>query len=360
MKKLIFRSVLFFSPLLLALSLELFVLPVDFFAFRVWEGLIIKKYRWILAGRFYPRRDISKMETGGDLGLRGPSASRRHVRWITDQYGYRKKNSGATHYEVVIIGDSNIAGIGLSQEETLSEVLEDRLNAGVYPFAPSDMNTFLKDRHFMDDPPEVVIVSSIERDIYNLPYPKLRREAWPTLSNLKFQLQKKGWVQAVGVFLDRLFKMNMMNYFRARIGNGKHREFCRSSTPFGTMDFLQGGAANESVSTDRIEGAVRTIEAYDRVLKEKGIHFIFLPIPNKENIYYQYLPDSKRPTFLETLIAELKRKKIETVDTQKAFEEKYRKDLALLYRLDDTHWNPAAVRITADLIQESIPAFSKE
>jgi len=91
-----------------------------------------------------------------------------------------------------------------------------------------------------------------------------------------------------------------------------------------------------------------------------GIRFIFLPIPNKENIYHQYLPHPKRPTFLEDLIVELKRKKIETADTQKAFEESYQKDSALLYRLDDTHWSPAAVRITADLIQKSItPHFTE-
>ena len=360
MKKLIFRSILFFSPLLLALSLELFVLPIDFFAFRVWEGLLIRSYRWILPGRFYPCREITKMEMGGDLTRQGPFATRREVTWMTDQYGYRKKNSGARHYKVVIVGDSNIVGTGLSQEETLSEVLETRLNSGVYPMAPVDINTFLKDRRFMKDPPEVVVVSTIERDICDLPYPKLRRERWPTFSNWKDRLQKTGWVPAIAVFLDRLSKMNMINYLRAKIGNTKHRQFYSFSTPFGTMYFLQGDAANENVSRDRFERAVQTIEAYDRILKKKGIRFIFLPIPNKENIYYQHLPNRKRPVFLEELIAELKHKKIETVDTQEAFDKRYQKDSALLYRLDDTHWNPATVRMTADLIQMSITSLSKE
>ena len=64
--------------------------------------------------------------------------------------------------------------------------------------------------------------------------------------------------------------------------------------------------------------------------------------------------------FLEDLIVELKRRKIETVDTQKALEESYQKDSALLYRLDDTHWSPEAVRIAADLIQKSITLHSTE
>jgi hypothetical protein len=46
---------------------------------------------------------------------------------------------------------------------------------------------------------------------------------------------------------------------------------------------------------------------------------------------------------------------ITAVDTQKAFEERYQKESAPLYRLDDTHWNPAAVRMTAALIEKLIP-----
>ena len=359
-KKFIFRSILFFSPLILVLSIELFILPFDFFTFRVWEGLLIKNYHRILPGRFYPCREITKIEVGGDLTHRGPLTSRRQVKWITDQYGYRKRCSMATHHKVVIIGDSNIAGIGLSQEETVSEVLEEKLNAGVYPFAPADINNFLKDRHFLDDPPEVVVVASVERFICDLDPPKYPRVRWPMLPHLKRQFQQTRWVPAVAVFLDRLSKMNMVNYFRAKIGNRKERPFYAFSTPFGTMYFLQGEVANKEVSRNQFERAVRTIEAYNRILKKMGIRFIYLPIPNKENIYYQYLPHPKRPTFLEDLIAALKRKKIETIDTQKAFEESYQKDSTLLYRLDDTHWSPEAVRITADLIQGSITPHAIE
>ena len=180
------------------------------------------------------------------------------------------------------------------------------------------------------------------------------------LSDLKRQFQQTKWVPAIGVFLDRLSKMNMVHYIRAKIGNQKQRVSYAFPTPFGIMYFLQGGGANQDVSKNQFERVVRTIEAYDRVLKQRGIRFIFLPIPNKENIYYQYLPHPKRPKFLEDLIAELKRRKVETIDTQKAFEESYQKDSALLYRLDDTHWSPEAVRITADLIQRAITPRFKE
>jgi hypothetical protein len=238
--------------------------------------------------------------------------------------------------------------------------LEEKLNARVYPFAPADINNFLKDSHFLDDPPEVVVVASVERFICDLDPPKLPRERWPMLSDLKRQFQQTRWMPAVGVFLDRLSKMNMVNYIRAKIGNQKERPVHAFPTPFGTMYFLQGEDANKDVARNQFERAVQTIEAYDRILRQRGIRFIFLPIPNKENIYYQYLPHPKRPTFLEDLIAELKRRKVETIDTQKAFEESYQKKSTLLYRLDDTHWSPEAVRITADLIGDAIIARSTE
>ena len=94
------------------------------------------------------------------------------------------------------------------------------------------------------------------------------------------------------------------------------------------------------------------IKAYDELLRSKGIRFIFLPIPEKENIYHEAL-QTKRPVFLEQLISALKNLGIETVDTQSAFEDAFQKG-ALLYHTNDTHWNRNAVEIAADLIQDMI------
>jgi alginate O-acetyltransferase complex protein AlgJ len=154
--------------------------------------------------------------------------------------------------------------------------------------------------------------------------------------------------------LDRLFKMNMLNYIRASIGNKAAVDFYHFPSKFGPMFFVQGEAANKEVSHEHFHKTIKTIEAYDQVLKEKGIRFIFLPIPNKENIYHDFLPDPRRPIFLEQLIQELKKRKIETVDTQKAFEDEYRKNSALLFFLDDSHWNPSGVRLAANLTFELI------
>jgi alginate O-acetyltransferase complex protein AlgJ len=356
MKRFFLRLLLFVFPFLLMIGLELFVLPIDFFTFRVWEAVLIREFRSILPGRFYPRMEITKLETGGDLTHHTPFATGREVKWMTDRHGFRKKDSQRIKPQMVIIGDSNIAGCGLTQEEMLPEVLEHELKVSVYPYAPAGLNAFLKDLRFQKDPPRVVVVSVIERDIVNLRFPKppKKRGVFSSVYEWRDKIRQMRWVQWLGVFLDRLSKMNMLHYVRARIGNRAIREVHYVPSKFGPMFFLQGEVANQAVSNEDFQRAIKTIEAYDQVLRKRGIRFIFLPIPNKENIYHQYLPNPRRPIFLEQLIQELRKRKIEVVDTQKAFDNEFRRNGTLLYFLDDSHWNGMAVRLAGDLTFELI------
>lgn len=339
------------------IGIELFVLPIDFFTFRIWEALLIKELRSILPGHFYPRMEIAKLETGGDLTHDTSFSIPKRVKWMTDRYGYRKKDSEGIKPQVVIVGDSNILGSRLTQEEMLSEVLEQKLKVPVYPYAPvGSINTFLKDLRFRKDPPGVVIVSIIEREILNMPFPKLsqKREGLLSFYEWRDKIKQTKWIQSAGVLLDRLLKMNMLNYVRARIGNRAIIDFCHFPSKFGPMYFVQGEAANKEVPDEHFRKVIETIESYDHVLKKKGIRFIFLPIPNKENIYHDCLPNSRRPTFLEQLIQELKIREIDTVDTQTAFEDEYRIHSALLYFLDDSHWNERGVQLAAALAAQLI------
>lgn len=357
MKRFLFKIFLFSSPFLFLIGIELFWLPIDFFTFRVWEALLIKEIHSILPGHFYPRMEIEKVETGGDLAHDSSYAIPKRVKWMTDRYGYRKRDSEGMRPKIVIIGDSNILSSRLTQEEMLSEVLEARLKVPVYPYAPvGSVNTFLKDLRFIKDPPKVVILSSIEREILNMPLPKFpkRRERFLSFYEWRDRMKQTPWVQSIGIYLDRLVKMNMLHSFRSRIGNRPDRHFYHTPTEFGMMFFLQGEKANQEIPIERLEKTAQTIEAYHQVFRKRGIRFIFLPIPNKETIYYKYLPTHQKPAFLKQLIQVLRERKIEVVDTQKAFEEEYRSNKTLLYFLDDSHWNEKAVQLTADLIVKSI------
>jgi hypothetical protein len=362
MKKFVLKSVLFLIPFLAAIGIELFVLPIDFFTFRVWEALVIRKYYNILPGQFYPNMEVTKMEEG-DLAHHTKFASKRKAKWITDRYGYRKQNSNRVKNEVVVIGDSNIAGSGLTQEDILSEVLERKLKGGVYPMSPGSLSTFLKEWRFKKDPPDIVIISSVERFIFYLPpvkdtsISKLRSQIREIGYRLRNQISANRLIQCVGVYLDRIYKANMLQYMRAslrRIGF-PHSEAIPSnsvSSKYGPVLFFQGADLNKDVPKDQFDKAVQVIKTYDQLVRSKGIRFIFLPIPEKENIYHEGL-HTKKPVFLEQLISRLKNLGIETVDTQTAFDDAFQKGV-LLYHTDGTHWNENAVKIAADLIKDLI------
>ena len=331
MRKFLAKSTLFLLPFVLAIGVELFVLPIDFFTFRVWEALVIRKYRNILPGEFYPNMEVTKIEEG-DMAHHTKFTYKRKVKWFTDRYGYRKQNTNRNKHEVVIIGDSNIAGSGLTQEDILSEVLEKKLKASVYPISPASLDTFLKERRFKKYPPDIVIISSVERFIFYLPpvketskkiSSKLRSQIREIGYGLRNQISGSRFIQCLGVYLDRLYKENMLQYLRAnlrRIGS-PHSEAIPSnsvSSKYGPVFFLQGADANKDVPKDQFDKAVQIIQAYGELLRSKGIRFIFLPIPEKENIYHESL-HTKRPVFLEQLISTLRDLGIETVDTQTGF-----------------------------------------
>lgn len=360
MRKFSVKLILFLSPFLLALVVELFVLPVDFFCFRTVEALVVRKFKGILLGQFYPNMNLIKEEEG-DLGHHTKYAVKRTAQWITDSYGYRKKGSDRLTYEVVIIGQSETFGSGLTQKEILSEVLEDRLSLGVYPLAPAGVNSFLKERRFILHPPEIVIVSSMERGIFLLPPPKISsRKKWTpyeTARNTIRKMRANRWIQSLGVFLDRLYKMNMLRFIRASVKRGfsdrEEKDLNRVDSKFGPVLFVRRANANKDVPEEKLNQAIQTIKSYHDLFKTKGIRFIFLAIPDKETIFYESLRTS-RPVFLEQLTARLKRLGVEIVDTQQAFEEAFQKESVLLYQRDDTHWNGNAVRIAADLLTKVI------
>jgi alginate O-acetyltransferase complex protein AlgJ len=356
MKTLVFKSALFVLPFLLALLIELFILPIDFFTFRVWEALTVRKYHAFFSGHFYPNMEISKIEEG-DLAARTKFAVKKKVRWMTDRYGYRKQNTDLQKHNVVIVGESNIAGSSLTQEQILSEVLEDRLRVSVYPYAPvGSINSFLKNERFIENAPDIVIFARIERELLDLDSLKpIRGKKW--FSKLRQSFQENRMIQSLAITLDRISKMAMLHYFRASlrrsISTPKPHASHSISSQYGPIFFIQGKSSNENVSKEKLDRAVQVIRSYNEVLKKRGIRFIFLPIPNKENIFYKDL-ETTRPVFLERLISELKSYGVETIDTQKAFEEAFQKEQMLLYHTDDTHWNGNGVRLTADLLAKAI------
>ena len=347
---------------------EVFVLPFNFLTFRVWEALSVRAYSDILPGPFYPNMKISMVEEG-DLRPHTRFAVKKKVEWQTDRYGYRKADSPDPRYPIVVIGDSAIAGAGLTQEDMFSEVLERRSGRRVYPLAPATLNTLLESRRFQEWPPEVVIVASVEREIrylpdIGMPAAPVSVEEISGFRKLGREILKRYPYGAV--LLDHQSKNIIRGYMEARLSRWEQRIKESFETDAGGRSaereagagedifFCQGAVANQDIPDREISNVIRILKGYRDALARRGIRFIFLPIPNKENIFYEYFPRKKRPTLIEKLITELRRQGVEVVDTQKAFSQAYREKNIMLYHTDDSHWNANGVRLAVFLLERQL------
>ncbi len=345
-KKLLVKLTLLVLPFILWPVLEATVFPIDLFTFRIWETISVNKMK-VMSGPFYPNQHMI-MEEEGELAPHTPYATKRKVEWYTDAYGYRNRD---TEYDILLIGDSNITGAKLSQEETLAEVLERQLNKDVYSFAPATMNRFLATDRFTQDPPELVIVSSIERRIPELPavgangFNSKVRNFTGDLINSSPLLTK------LFITFDRISKLGLYHRTLANIERsfGK-KEYISYNNEF----FIEGEIANRDFSEEEIQQMANVLESYKNALAERNIQFLFMPIPNKENIYYKMLPSQKKPDFLPRLLKELRKRNINVVDTQTDFEKLHQQDKIALYPIDDAHWNNVAVEVAAGLLAEQI------
>lgn len=345
-KRLLKKLVLLVLPFVLWPFIEAVVLPMNFFTFRVWETISVNSMR-LMSGPFYPNMHMRMVEEG-ELAPRTPYAVKKQVEWYTDPYGYRNRDTKAN---VLLIGDSNVTGAKLSQEETLAEVLERQLGKDVYSFAPATINRFLGTRRFEENPPEIVVVASIERRIPELPAVgatgmgnKLRDITGTAINSSKVLT----WL---AVTADRISKLALYHRTLANID----RKFGKKEyISYGNEFFMEGEYANRTFSVDEINQIADVLQGYKQALDARGIPFVFMPIPNKENIYYRLLPSGQKPDFLPRLTAALRSRGVQVVDTQSTFERLYEQELQQLYPADDGHWNSTAVAAAATLLAEKL------
>jgi alginate O-acetyltransferase complex protein AlgJ len=352
-KRLTTKAIIFLLPFLGALAVEIFLFPIDHFTFRAWEALKTGGIREVFPGYFYPNQDLTKLEEG-DLGHHTPYAIKKRNRWVTDSSGYRKEPSPVLRPAIVVVGDSNVAGAGVSQEETFAAVLGATLNVDTYPLAPANINTFLKDVRFLANPPDIVIVASVEKAIPTLHFPRKElihpTRQWRSLQVVLFSMRTNTAVSAFTVPFDRMFKSNMLHYARASarrlIGGGLNRNVVVGND--GATLFLKGALASGTMGERQVAKSVEVIEAYARALKARGSILLFLPIPNKENIYGRLLGIPGPRDFIQRLTGNLRERSIMTLDTQRIFDEAISRGSGPLYLRDDSHWNAQGIRIAAE------------
>jgi len=346
-------------------AIELFVLPIDAFTFRCIEAVKAKNSFATFPGPFYPNKEIIKVVQGG-LGHHTKYAVEKKVKWITDKYGYRKRNENVDRYEIVVIGDSNIAGSSLTQEEMYSEQLEKKLGLGVYPLAIANINTFLNSSRFNNNSPEIVILESIERNIPRLPEIRIKKNIAKRagIKNATKAFLKKN--QRLAVLCDRISKRCMYNYVTKTLSRTGQRLHVKIRSLFEQapkkveaqeqtkMLCLPEWHYSETrnISQETLDIIVQRIKTYKKVLNEKGIRFIFFPLPDKKTIYWKELSFEEKPIFLERLIPKLKAEEIEVLDVEGNFKKVSEENNILVYHTDDSHWNAEGVKVAVNLTEK--------
>lgn len=327
MKKFLLAFFWFCIPLSI-FTVELF-LPLNTFTYRPWEALLFQSEGLF---PFYPNKTI-KMKSVGDLCHHTKFEIVKEENWITDKLGYRNTNFTESP-DILLIGDSFIAGSGLDQDSTLSELLISKLNCSVYNMAPATFSDFitLKNNRLLRKP-KIIIFSNVERTIP----PKLVNDN--KIKNITFPTEAT-------LLSHKLKRQYLIKYINARIlkKNGTGIPGIKERN----MYFLNG--VNQVNPHNEINEVALNLLDYKEYCELNGIIFYYLPLPNKETVYYENVPFEVQPSFLNQLQLILKKKNVKMINSISVFNKYRLTNKGFLYHLDDTHWNSRGVNLIADEI----------
>lgn len=333
MKKFIIKALVFCSPII-ALGFEAFM-PPSLFTFRPYEALLFNHSE--IGMPFYPNQTL-QMNSEGDLCYYTNNAVKKNEFWITDKIGYRN-NRFIEDPDVLLIGDSFLVGTSITQDSTLTNLLTLKFDnkLKLYNLAQatfSDFKVLYENQIFKT--PKLIIYSIGENDLPG-----------QIIINNNEKLHKN---TTVSVWIDKATRLYSINYLTSRILNRKSSGV--QSEINNKMFFLKG--KNQTSNLDSINNVIEVIETYKSFCDSLGINFLFLPLPNKETVYYDEVPLNKQPVYLSELDTGLKKRNISTINSLKVFNLYRQNNNSLVYHLDDTHWNSNGVNIIAEEIVQEI------
>lgn len=335
MKKFLLSLLAFFAPLILLMVAEV-LMPANTFSFRPWEAL---KYSTTVPTycQFYPNQAL-EMNAVGDLCHHTDKAVHRNERWITDKLGYRN-DAFVEQADVLIIGDSFIAGTGLSQEDLLSNKLQRKFGNGfkVYNMAPS---SFAKFDYFLRlgivKKPKTIVFAMVERHLPDPLYVK------PT-TGIKSKMVHYPFIGNLSAVVDKAFRFSSLKWLNARIhhyyGNGL------PAVNDSTMFFLEGFRQKHAKSD--LKRTVRIIKTYQDYCDSLGIKFVYLPMPDKETVYYEQVPFPKQADYLVREDSMLEAAGVACLNTLELYNDFRKTHSEVLYQPDDSHWNPIATELVS-------------
>jgi alginate O-acetyltransferase complex protein AlgJ len=323
-------------------------LPITFFTSRHYEAVFFRssvphKYQ------MYPNVS-SKMNAVGDLCHHTKLAIIKKEDWKTDKIGFRNDNF-IEQPDILIIGDSYIMGTSLSQENTLTNQLNSKFGCKVkvYNMAPStftEFNSLLKQGILKK--PKIIIYSRVERllsePIDSFPYP-------PTSKFAKLMEYRN-----INKYVDKVLRTFSLNWIKARLSGAKGEGV--PGIENSNMYFVQG--KDQYHSEENFQLTVKYLGEYKKYCDARGIQFLFLPMPDKESVYYDMVPFKKQPNYLFRLDSILHTLNIPAINVLQLYNNYRKNNDKLLYHYDDSHWNSNATDLVSKEIRKRIEVKEKD
>ena len=347
------RDVLLFVLFCAAINLVNF-LPTELFTFRNWEALTYQRRLGFFSyGAFYRDQSTRRSEYG-DLAHHSSLALRKEeIIWRTDRLGNRNDEFVQTP-DIVLVGDSDLTGSGVSQENTLVNLINQDGRYRAYSIAPKGMDELMTMMTYgVIDTPTVVVYQRIERETLSIPP---IRSAGASLGGRELSRIRTNTAAAVAFeAMDKIHAQRPFRYLQARLrGTNGLANSIQSSvdSSFFFLRYAAIHAVNYASSDGDLNHVAEALVRYRDFLASRNIEFVFLPVPNKATIYHDLVPLDSQPVFLARLIQRLKADSIRVVDTFEMFTRAAKREL--LYFQDDTHWNERAISLTHSELQRQL------
>ena len=263
----------------------------------------------------------------GIMSLRVP----RKIAFTTDKWGFRNEVSNILP-DVVVIGDSFVAGAGLDDSETLTSQLNKLLGPGVvYNRAIGARNSpraYLLDERFKQHPPKLLVYCPSQRNLdmqaldlgVSVETSKLRVQQWSTWKGLLSQAHSQ-----LNDWRGRLNYKNAYIWFsKSSYGNITYHLVGSDWVGYIKNDVklrlsIQAQRLDEKITNYQISKNTRIIKLLERSLLSTNTKLIYCPIPDVGNIYPELYSSAEQsrilePQYIELMLERAKEVGIDTVD----------------------------------------------
>jgi hypothetical protein len=332
-------------PILSLIVLEN-ILPAQLFTFRGYEALLFNSSVPHL-GNFYSNKKMYKYAEG-DLCHHTSYSVKKHEFWITDNLGFRN-DTFIQQPDILFLGNSFFYGTGSSQNQIISNRVSSLLNGKykVYNMAPStwgELDSYLNKG--LIKKPQIIIYPISEIHV-----PAKFRAFEKEQNFLAKEIIREIFYTGLNEPIDKSIRLYSLNWIKSRLNGIKN--FGVKTNKSGAMFFAQGEKMYR-LSEYEIIQSVEAIKTYKHYCDSLGIKFLYLPTPNKETVYYDFIPFDTQPDYYIKLKNELSKESIDGINTLDIFNNFRKHNTKLLYHLDDTHWNSLGVELLSKEIAKYI------